>query len=131
MTNSSDITINHLISKREWWTSRRLKYNRGLVIAELLAFLLYAILGSLLIAPHVEEFEITLFTILFQGIGYLFMIGVANVFYGLGPFVDKLYNKKNDEEFRKRLFNWGYWFSFSLPFSVPILVVVNYFIMYS
>ena len=130
MTNSEDTTIN-LQTSGKWWASRRLKYNKGLVIAGLLAFLLYAILSSLLIAPYVEDFEITLFTIFFQGIGYLIMIGVANIFYGLGPLVDKLYNKDNNERFRQRLFNFGYWFSFALPFSIPLLVVVTYFINYS
>lgn len=115
----------------KWWASRRLKYNKGLVIAGLTAFLLYAILGSLLIAPYDRDFEITLFTLFFQGIGYLFMMGMANLFYGLGVFVDKNYNKSNDEKFRQKLFNLGFWFSFALPFSMPILVVVIYFVTYS
>lgn len=92
--------------------------------------MLYALLGSLLIAPHLEDFEITLFTTLLQAIGYLFMIGVANIFYGLGPLIDKFYNKDGSEGFRQRLFNVGYWFSFALPFSIPLLIVVFYFINY-
>ena len=123
MTSSPDTTINKQIS-RQWWASRRLKYNKGLVIAGLLAFLLYAIVGSLLIPPR--DFEITLFTIFFQGIGYLCMMGVANIFYGLGSFVEKLYNKNNDERLRQQLFNLGYWFSFALPFSIPLLIAVLY-----
>jgi hypothetical protein len=79
MTNPVDATLNQQTSK-QWWASRRLRYNKGLVIAGLLAFLLYAILDSLLIE---DDFEITLFTIAFQGIGYLFMIGVANIFLGI------------------------------------------------
>jgi len=122
MTNPVDTRLNQQTSK-QWWASRRLRYNKGLVIAGLLAFLLYAIFGSLLIR---DDFEITLFTIAFQGIGYLFMIGVANIFYGLGPLVDGLYNRQNDESFRQRLFNFGYWFSFALPFSIPLLIVVIY-----
>ena len=120
MTNSEDKTLIQQ-TYREWWASRRLKYNKGLVTAGLLAFLLYAIVGSLLIK---NDFEITLFTIAFQGIGYLFMIGVANIFYGLGPLVDGLFNQQNDKGFRQRLFNFGYWFSFMLPFSIPLFVVV-------
>ena len=125
-----DTLISPQTPRQQWWAIRRLKYIKGLVIAGLLAFLLYALLGSLLIAPHLEDFEITLFTILFQGIGYLFMIGVANIFYGLGPLVDRLYNKDGSEEFRQKLFNVGYWFSFALPFSIPLLIVVFYFINY-
>jgi len=114
-----------------WWTKRRLKYNAGLVIAGISAFILYAILGSVLIAPHDNEFEITSFTIFFQGIGYLFMMGVANLFYGLGAYVDRHYNRTNDERFRQRLFNLGYWFSFALPFLIPLLIVIVYFVDYA
>ncbi len=121
-----DITINQQ-SSRQWWSSRRLKYNKGLVIAGLIAFIVYAILGSLLIAPRTQGFEITLFSMFFQGVGYVFMIGVANLFYGLGPLVDKFYNRHNDERFRQRLFDFGYWFSFALPFSILLLVIVIYF----
>lgn len=122
MANPVNTTLNHQ-TYRQWWADRRLKYNKGLVVAGLFAFLLYAIVGSLLIK---DDFEITLFTTAFQGIGYLFMIGVANMFYGLGPLVDRLYNRQNDEGFRQRLFDFGYWFSFVLPFSIPLLIVVIY-----
>jgi hypothetical protein len=118
-------------TQSHWWAKRRIKYNAGLVIAGISAFILYAILGSLLIAPHDNEFEITLFTIFFQGIGYLFMMAIANLFYGLGAYVDRHYNKTNDEQFRQRLFNLGYWFSFALPFLIPLLIVVEYFIDYA
>jgi|SRR5580692_9704925 hypothetical protein len=114
-----------------WWANRRLKYNKGLVIGGILAFISYAILGSLLIAPHDNDFEITLFTIFFQGVGYLVMMGIANIFYGLGSIVDRYYNKSNDEKFRQKLFNLGYWGSFSLPFLIPLLVVLTYFLKYT
>ena len=113
-------------TSREWWASRRLKYNKGLVIAGITAFFLYAILGSTLIMPYDSEFEITLFTIVFQGIGYLFMMFIANLFYNLGHIVGNMFNKNNDERFRQRLFNLGYWFSFGLPFLIPIIIVIMY-----
>jgi len=113
-------------TSREWWASRRLKYNTGLVIAGITAFFLYVILGSTLIMPHDSEFEITLFTIVFQGIGYLFMILIANLFYNLGHIADNMFNKNDDERFRRRLFNLGYWFSFGLPFLIPIIIVIMY-----
>lgn len=122
MTNLENTKLNQQTSK-QWWASRRLKYNKGLVIAGLLAFLLYAILGSLLIRDY---FEITLITTAFQGLSYLFMMGIANIFYGIGPLVDGLYNRQNDERSRQRLFNFGYWFFFLLPFSIPLLVLVMY-----
>ena len=114
-----------------WWAKRRFKYNKGLVIAGISAFVLYAILASLLIAPYDEDFEITLFTIAFQGIGYLFMIGLANLFYYLGPLIDLLINKSDSDKFRSNLYRLGYWFSFGLPFLIPVIIVVQYFVLYA
>lgn len=105
-----------------WWAQRRLKYNKGLAVAGVAAFIAYAIIGRLL----VNDFEITLFTTLFQGMGYLIMMGVANLFYYLGPFVDKLVNPNRNEKFRKRLFMAGCVSSYALPFSIPLLIIILY-----
>ena len=118
-------------TNKQWWASRRLKYNKGLVIAGITAFILYVILGSTLIMPYDEDFEITLFTTVFQGVGYLFMILIANLFYNLGHITDNMFNKGNNEQFRKRLFNFGYWFSFGLPFLIPLMIVIMYIFEFS
>jgi uncharacterized protein YebE (UPF0316 family) len=112
-------------SSREWWERKRRKYNKGLVIAGISAFILYVVLGSVLITED-DDFEITIFTTLFQGIGYLFMMAVANMFYNLGYIVEQMFNKTDDIRFRKRLFNLGYWFSCGLPFLVPLMVLIMY-----
>ncbi|MBF2707380.1 hypothetical protein [Flavobacterium soyangense] len=114
----------------EWWAKQRIKYNKGLMISGILSFICYAILGEFLILPYNKEYEITLFTILFQAIGFLMMIGIANTFYNLGHWSDKNFNKNNSEKFRKRLFNCGFWFSCGLPFLIPIMTVVVYFVEY-
>lgn len=115
----------------DWWSKRRWKYNKGLVIAGITAFILYAILGALLIEPHDPDFEITSFTTLFQGVGYLIMILIANIFYYLGPLTDRLINKPDSERFRFNLYNLGYWFSFGLPFIIPLMIVIQYFVLYA
>jgi hypothetical protein len=115
----------------KWWKDRRFKYNRGLIIAGILAFMLYAILGSLLIAPHDNDFEISLFTIFIQGIGYLIMIGIANILYGLGSIVDRSYNNSNAEQFRIKLFKVGFWGSICLPFIIPLLIILKFLLEYS
>ena len=107
--NSRENQNSNLIIK-DWWGKRRLKYNLGLIIAGLTAFILYTILGEFLIAPYDTTFQVTLFTIFFQGVGYLFMMLIANLLYYLGPYVDKQYNKNNSNTFRQRLFNFGFWF---------------------
>ena len=117
-------------TSKQWWASKRAKYNKGLVIAGITAFILYVILGSL-IMPYDEEFEITLFTIFFQGFGYLFMMIIANLFYNLGHIAENLFNKDNSEQFRKRLFNFGYWLSFGLPFLIPTMILIMYIFEFS
>lgn len=117
----------YYIANKDWWEKRRFRYNVGLVLAGITAFALYAILGLNLIAPHDNEFEINLFTILIQGTGYLFMMMVANILYFFGHIIDIRYNEKHDEQYSKRLFNLGFWFSFSLPFVIPFMIVIMYF----
>ncbi|NLO69501.1 MAG: hypothetical protein GX102_00820 [Porphyromonadaceae bacterium] len=110
-----------------WWKQKRKTYNIGLIIAGFLAFTLYSIVGSHFI-PYEEGFEITIFTLFFQGIGYLIMMAIANLCYNLGYFADENFNTSNSPKFRKNLFNFGFWFSVILPFSVPTWIVIRYLI---
>jgi hypothetical protein len=107
------------ILAKKWWADRRLKYNLGLVIAGILAFICYVIAGVNLIMPYDNDFEITLFTTAFQGTGYLFMMLIANIFYNLGYWVDQNYNKCDSEKFRRRLFNFGFGFHLDFPLLFP------------
>ncbi len=117
-------------SARLWWRTKRLKYNIGLVLAGVLAFIAYATIGQYLIAPYDKDFEVSGLTTFIQGIGYLIMMGIANILYSLGYLADRLYNKDGHDIFRIRLFNVGFWFSFCLPFSIPLLLFVQYFAEY-
>jgi hypothetical protein len=92
-----------------------------------IAFLLYCILGEIVIAPH-EEFEETIFEMAFQGGAYLMMMCVANLFYTLGWGIDVCFNKSNSRIFRERLFALGYWFSFSLPILLILSVMIRFLI---
>ena len=112
---------------QELWKKKRRKYNIGLIISGILSYILYVVLGSIFIAPYDNEFEITILGFIFQGFFFLITILVANIFYNLGAFADKTFNKKNEEKFRKRIYNLGYWFSVALPFLIPILIMVEYF----
>jgi hypothetical protein len=116
-----------LSAPKTWWLHKRLAYNKGLLIAGFTAFLLYCILGPIIIAPH-EEFEETLFEIAFQGVAYLIMMGIANIFYTLGWVVDISYNQNNSQCFRERLFSLGYWFSFALPILLILSVMARFLI---
>lgn len=111
---------------KEWWCEKRLLYNFGLVTSGILAFILYVVVGVNFIMQYDNDFEITLFTLFFQGFGYLMMMGLANLCYNMGVYLD-LNNPENSEKFRKDLFKLGFWFSFLLPFSIPIMLLISYF----
>ncbi|KUJ50381.1 hypothetical protein [Chryseobacterium sp. JAH] len=127
MRETSDLTQSQI---KDWWRERRTEYNVGLAVSGMLAFILYVISGVRLIMPYDDEFEITLFTIVFQAVGYLFMIGVANLFYFFGVLYDLTYNKDNTSQFRKKLFKLGFWISVSIPFLAPLIIVISYFLNY-
>ncbi|MXS72624.1 hypothetical protein GSF70_15555 [Flavobacteriaceae bacterium W22] len=115
---------------REWWFKRRTKYNVGLLLSGFVSFNLYWFLGEFLIFPYDESFEVTIFTMAFQSVGYLAFVFIANIFYSLGYFADKFFNKTNVEEFRINLFNSGFGFSLLIPFLIPFLIIVRYFTEY-
>lgn len=121
------MSIEDQLVSEKWWSSQRLRYNKGLLIAGFIAFLLYCILGEFIIAPH-EEFEETIFEMAFQGVAYSIMIVIANAFYLLGYLTDISFNSNNSQLFRERLFALGYWFSFSLPILLILSVMVRFFI---
>lgn len=125
MEKKSNLTESQI---REWWNDKRYLYNLGLFISGIIAFVLYVIVGINLIMPYDEGFEITLFTIVFQGIGYLIMIVFANLFYSLGVAENLNHNKENTDDFRENLFNLGFWFSVSLPFLAPLWLFISYFL---
>jgi peptidoglycan/LPS O-acetylase OafA/YrhL len=104
-----------------WWRARRFRYNVALVVAGILAFVAYVAVCVTLL-PKDAEVEITLFTILFQGVGYLFMIGVANVCYFIGPLSERFVRPAEPERYRLICYRLGFWFSVLLPFSIPALL---------
>ncbi|KQK24326.1 hypothetical protein AR438_16995 [Chryseobacterium aquaticum] len=125
MSLSSNLTKSEI---KEWWSNKRYIYNLGLILSGIIAFILYVIVGVNFIMPYDEDFDITLFTIVFQGISYLVMIVFANLFYSLGVINDLNNNKENTNDFRKNLFNLGFWFSVSLPFLAPLWLLISYFL---
>ena len=114
---------------RQWWWHKRWKYNKGLVIAGIVGFLLYCILGPIFIAPHAIEFEETIFDIAFQGVAYLLAMIIANIFYSLGSIIDISFNKNNTQVFRERLSGFGYWFSVTLPSIFILSIMLHFFLM--
>jgi len=107
-----------------WWNARLLKYNLVLVVAGILAFGLYVLVGFSLL-PDEANFEVNLFMLVGQGGGYMFMMLIANACYLLGPIMECLVRPRNVDHFRRICVNLGCWFSFFLPFSIPALLAVQ------
>lgn len=60
--------MNEQFCVKEWWQKNRKKYSIALIVSCFLGFISYCIVGGILIpAPY---FEATIFTMLFQGVGY-------------------------------------------------------------
>jgi hypothetical protein len=114
-----------------WWKKRRRPYNVALVLAGIGAFACYAAVvehfscGGAACPGSSQDVEITLFTIAFQGLGYLIAMGVANVLFGLGAFSEKLFRPENPERWRRTCFLLGLCFSVLLPFLVPVAVALR------
>ena len=113
---------------RQWWEGRRLRYNIGLIIAGILAFVCYVIVADRSIEQHKlgDEAEITLFTTFGQGIMYLFAMGIANFCYMLGPWWETRLKPANVDRYRSLTYNLGFWFSVLLPFSISVILVLMY-----
>jgi hypothetical protein len=109
-----------------WWESRRLRYNAALAAAGIVAFICYVLVCCTLLPRVLPAFEIevSLFTTLFQGVGYLFMMGLANVCYFLGPLSEHLIRPRNVQRYRRICYGVGLWFSVLLPFAIPVLLAI-------
>jgi hypothetical protein len=109
---------------QDWWQSKRLDYNIWLIIAGILSFLIY---GSLVwsFPEAVPEAEITAFTVIFQGVGYLIAMGIANLCFYAGQISEDLFKPKNLEQYRQITYQLGKWFSFILPFMIPMLILLT------
>lgn len=72
--------------------------------------------------PADADFEVTLFTTLFQGIGYLCMMDLADICSLLGPWSESIVRPRDPARYRRICFRLGFWFSLLLPFSIPVLL---------
>ena len=114
---------NSQLSATEWWAARRLRYNMALAAAGVLAFVCYLIALQFRCA-NTSGVEVTLFTTLFQGIGYLVAMGLANLCYGLGPGLERFVQPTARTDYRKWTFRAGLAFSVALPFAIPLMILI-------
>ena len=110
------------LSSWQWWESRRLRFNIGLIIAGFLAFILYLIVYFSYSNRIPMEIDMTIFTILFQSVAYFFYMLLANVLFCLGAISENLPRMRSIESHRKFAYTIGFFLSVSLPFLAPVLL---------
>jgi hypothetical protein len=113
-----------------WWERRRLRYNIGLVVAGVLSFVAYAVVvvryGDIINAADPSQAdEFSGLVLVFQGIGYLFMMFVANICFFLGPLSERWVHPDDVVAYREKAFHFGFWCSLALPFAIPVLLLIN------
>jgi len=109
-----------------WWSQRRLRYNVALIVAGVVGFLADAFAVDRCIAIRTPgDWEITVFTTLFQGFAYLIMIGVANICYFLGPWSERILQPRDVAKYRTTVFRLGFWFSVLLPFTPSVVLFIS------
>jgi hypothetical protein len=114
------------LARKAWWSGRRDRYNIALLVAGLLAFICYAAAVERCIDLHAPgDWEITIFTTVFQGFAYLIMVGLANVCYFLGPWSERVLKPHNVATYRTTAFRLGFWFSVLLPFTPATVLFVS------
>jgi uncharacterized membrane protein YhfC len=112
------------MSKDDWWRRQRLRYNAGILLAGAVAFIVYAAVVDRRSATC-PGFEITAFTIGIQGVGFLFAVGAANLFYNLGRWSEIRLSPRNVRRYRRWAFGLGLAFSVALPFCAPVAAAVS------
>lgn len=107
-------------NSQEWWESRRGKFNRGLIVSGFLALTLQAILIQVLKPGGFVISEFSILSLPLIAASYLVYMGALNLFYNIGPISESIMPSIKDiENYRKRLFNIGYWLSSAIPFLIP------------
>jgi hypothetical protein len=104
-------TVDSPQSAQAWWEQRRLRYNIGLVVAGLLAFVAYVtVIDRGVSKGTMPGAEITIITTAFQGVLYLLMLAVASVCYLLGPWSESIVRPRDIERYRRVTYWLGFWF---------------------
>ena len=109
---------------RAWWGAQRLRYNLALAAAGVLALVLYLVAVAVR-CPAVPGVEVTVFTLVSQGVGYLVAMGVANLCYNLGPLLEPRLGARDVAAYRRLAFRAGLWFSVTLPLVIPALILLS------
>ncbi len=104
-----------------WWQARRPRYNIALGLAGWVAYGLNVALFYAFHQPIWRDWRGGLSMTLGLGIGFLFVMGMANIFYLLGPAVESVVKPSDTAKFRRTAHAMGFWGSVALPFFLPLI----------
>lgn len=91
---------------QDWWEKQRGKFNWSLLFAGLFAFVLNSFILPLLVADIPQYgFGRGLMAILLQVLAYMIYMGVANVFYSIGPLIENVKTPNQVVTYRRNSFN--------------------------
>lgn len=106
-----------------WWEARRLKYNLTLAIGGGVAYAMAVAVNYAFGHPVWSDWRGALGITLFLGVGYLLVMGVANVCYLLGPAAEGWNHPADVDAYRRRAWALGRWGSLLVPFSFPLVLL--------
>lgn len=103
-----------------WWEARRLRYNVGLTTSGWCAYALFWLLHFSFDWTPASSWQGAMGMTLFLGAGFLFLMGLANIFYLLGILTESIARPTDLDQFRTDTWNLGFWGSIALPFLFPL-----------
>jgi hypothetical protein len=108
-----------------WWQARRLRYNLALALSGLAAYAVFVALFFAFGSPPWKSWQDALSMTLFMGVGFLVLMGAANVCYVLGPIMESLVKPADSVRYRRTTFAMGFRGSVALPFAVPAVALAG------
>ncbi|MEI7932985.1 MAG: hypothetical protein WCI21_08025 [Alphaproteobacteria bacterium] len=105
----------------KWWQARRLRYNIALGTAAWIAYGLNAAQFYAFNHPIWESWQGGVAMTLFLGTLFLFVMGIANVLFLLGPWTERVTKPADVDGYRKTAWALGLYGSIAVPFIFPLL----------
>lgn len=104
-----------------WWQARRLRYNLILASAGWVCYGLAVALNYAFSHPVWKDWRGGLGMTLFLGTAYLVVMGFANVFYLLGPALERSVEPAGLDRYRRTAWAMGTWGSLAVPATFPLV----------
>jgi hypothetical protein len=104
-----------------WWQARRLRYNLTLAAAGWVCYGLAVALNYAFHHPVWKDWRGGLGMTIFLGVVFLVVMGIANVFYLLGPAVEAWVKPSDVDRYRRTAFSMGLWGSLLVPATFPLV----------